>query len=261
MYGATKDEGSFVYETLYNEYMIKSNLTVDANFLRHELIPTLMKTVGVSNYYPLKELLLDTYFDPWMVGDVNNMVAGFTDLLSVKSATYELVRQNSKYSPSYWYAFDYDNPEKHLFNVFFLGYSSSNTTQPGATHCEEIPYLFDVKIPLISCDIQEIINYALGCFDGLDAIFCLTLPSGFFRTKWHNCLTGQFSEEELQVSSNTVRAWTNFAARGYPGFGVGPWSQDNPVYLKIDKVNSVQTDYTKEYHIALEQFRNRTGTL
>ena len=61
---------------------------------------------------------------------------------------------------------------------------------------------------------------------------------------------GQFSEEERQVSSKTVRAWTNFAARGYPGFGVGPWTQENPVYLKIDK----------EYHIALEEFRNRTGT-
>ena len=264
MYGATKDEGSFVYETLYNEYMIRSNLSVNEHFLRYELIPTLMKTVGVDNYYPLKELLLANYFDPWMVGDVNNMVAGFTDLLSVffiKSAAYELVQQNSKYSPSYWYAFDYDNPEKKLYNVFFLGYSTSNVTHPGATHCEEIPYLFDVEIPLIFCNIEEIINDALECLSGLDAIFCLTLPNGQFRSKWHNCLTGQFSEEELQVSSNTVQAWTNFAARGYPGFGVGPWTTDDPVYLKIDKVNSVQTDFTKEYHIALEEFRNRTGNI
>ena len=192
MYGATKDEGSFVYGTLYNEYMLKSNLTLNEPFLRHELIPTLMKTVGVSNYYPLKELLLDTYFDPSTIGDLNSMVPGFTDLLSVffiKSAAYELVQQNSKYSPSYWYAFDYDNPEKHLYNVFFLGSATNNVTHPGATHCEEIPYLFDVEIPLIFCDIKDIIDDALECLGGLDAIFCLTLPNGAFRSKWHNCLT------------------------------------------------------------------------
>lgn len=264
MYGATKDEGSFVYGTLHNEFMVKSNLTEDQNFLRYGVIPTLLNTVGVTNYYALKELLRDTYFDPWMIGDIDNMIPGFTDLLSVffiKASAYELVQQNSKYSPSYWYAFDYDNPEKKLYNVFFLGSDNANVTHPGATHCEEIPYLFDVEIPLIFCDIKEIINDALDCLGGLDAVFCLTLPNGAFRAKWHNCLTGQFSEEELQVSSNTVRAWTSFAAKGYPGFGVGPWTEQDPVYLKIDKTNSVQRDFSKEYHIALEEFRNRTGTL
>lgn len=263
MYGATKDEGSFVFGTLYNDFLLKANITINYQFLKYEVIPTLMKTVGVSNYYPLKELLRESYFDPWMIGDIMNMTPGFTDLLSVffiKAAAYELVQQNSKYSPSYWYAFDYDNPEKHLYNVFFLGSNKANVTHPGATHCEEIPYLFDVEIPLIFCDIEAIINDALECLTGLDAVFCLTLPNGAFRTKWHNCLTGEFSDEELQVSSNTVRAWTNFAAKGYPGFGVGPWTQENPVYLKIDKENTVQTDFTNEYHIALEQFRNRTGS-
>jgi len=263
MYGATKDEGSFVYGTLHNEFMVKANLTLNENFLKYDVIPTLLKTVGVTNYYAIKELLRDNYFDPWMIGNINDMIPGFTDLLSVffiKAAAYELVQQNSKYSPSYWYAFDYDNPEKKLYNVFFLGSDHANVTHPGATHCEEIPYLFDVEIPLIFCDIKEIINDALDCLGGLDAVFCLTLPSGAFRTKWHNCLTGQFSEEETQVSSNTVRAWTSFAAKGYPGFGVGPWTEQDPVYLKIDKVNSVERDFTKEYNIALEEFRNRTGT-
>ena len=141
-----------------------------------------------------------------------------------------------------------------------MGSDPSNQTHPGATHVEEILYLFDAEIPLIFCDIKEIINEALHCLNGLDAVFCLTLPNGEFRAKWHNCLTGKFSEEELQVSSNTVRAWTSFAAKGYPGFGVGPWTVQDPVYLKINKVNSVQRDYSREYHIALEQSRNRTGT-
>ena len=102
-----------------------------------------------------------------------------------------------------------------------MGSATNNVTHPGATHCEEIPYLFDVDIPLKCCDIKEIIDGALECLGCLDAIFCLTLPNGAFRSKWHNCLNREFSEEELQVSFNTVRAWTNFAAKGYPGFGWG----------------------------------------
>lgn len=72
------------------------------------------------------------------------MIPGFTDLLSVffikvssrncvlqivysnsQAAAYELVQQNSVRSPSYWYDFAYDSPQKHLYNVFFLGSTPS----------------------------------------------------------------------------------------------------------------------------------------
>ena len=57
------------------------------------------------------------------------------------------------------YDFHYDSPQKHLYNVFFLGSTPSGkaaTKQgiilpaagvdfPGATHCEEVPYIFDVR--------------------------------------------------------------------------------------------------------------------
>lgn len=36
----------------------------DKEFLKHEVVPTLMETVGVSQYYGVKELLKDQYFDP-----------------------------------------------------------------------------------------------------------------------------------------------------------------------------------------------------
>ena len=36
----------------------------DEDFLKHEVVPTLMETVGVSQYYGVKELLRDQYFDP-----------------------------------------------------------------------------------------------------------------------------------------------------------------------------------------------------
>ena len=34
------------------------------DFLTYEVIPTLMETVGVSQYYGVKEVLRDTYFEP-----------------------------------------------------------------------------------------------------------------------------------------------------------------------------------------------------
>ena len=74
--------------------------------------------------------------------------------------------------------------------------------------------------------ISQIIGDALDCFDGLDALFCLTLPGGEFRciqikkppkiflqnfsfhtilirSKWKDCLTGHLTGDDLQVESIT----------------------------------------------------------
>ena len=161
LFGATSYEGSFVYGTLVNEWLSKANLTDDSHFLTYEMIPTLLQTTGVSNYYPVKELLRDSYFSEGTVGELSAMLPGVTDLLSVffiKAASYELVQQNSGAAPSYMYSFEYDSPMKHLYNVFMLGWDHANVTHPGPTHCEEIPYLFDVEIPLIFCDLDEMIQ-------------------------------------------------------------------------------------------------------
>jgi len=263
MYGAAKDEGSFIYGTLYTEWMVKNNQSMDPDFLRHEVVPTLMKTMDVSNYYPMKELLRDIYFDQESLGDLHAMIPGFTDLIGVfaiKAASYELMQQNSLHAPSFWYDFHYDSLHKHLYNVFFLGSQPTGVDFPGATHCEELPYMFDVEIPLIFCNLTEIVGDALNCFDGLDAVFCLTLPGGEFRSKWKDCLTGHLTGDDLQVSANVAQTFAGFAARGQPGFGLPPWTQDQPQYLRIDKEMSVESDYTKQYNIALEQSRNRTQT-
>ena len=42
-----------------------------------------------------------------------------------------------------------------------------------------------------------------------------------------------------QVSANVAQTFAGFAARGQPGFGLPPWTQDQPLYLKIDKVGSL----------------------
>jgi hypothetical protein len=52
------------------------------------------------------------------------------------------------------------------------------------------------------------------------------------RKKWHGCLTGQLTEEELGVSALLSQIWTNFAINGEPGHGALPWSRDRPYYLR-----------------------------
>ena len=38
------------------------------------------------------------------------------------------------------------------------------------------------------------------------------------------------------MSANVAQTFAGFAARGQPGFGVPPWTRDQPLYLRIDKV-------------------------
>lgn len=259
-FGANKKEGSYVYTVLYNEYLVPNGLDKDIEFIKHGFLPKLMETTEVGNYYAFKELIAENYFDEGQIGDLHLMIPGLEDLLSVfffKASAYELIQQNSEYAPSYWYAFDYSNSEKSLLHLQYLNpKDKANLTHPGTSHGDESLYLFDLEIPLIFCNIQAIVDDALECLGHIDALLCLLLPGGAFRSKWHDCLTGELNDEELQVSANIAQLWTNFATSGDPGLGAGAWSRDNPVYIKIDKGLEVRKDYTKEYHIALEEARH-----
>ena len=258
-FGANKKEGSYVYTVLYNEFLVPNGLDKDKDFITHGFIPKLMETTEVGNYYAFKEMVAESYFDEGQIGDLYQMIPGVEDLLSVfffKANAYELIQQNSRFAPSYWYALDYSNTKKSLFHLQYLDPAGkANLTNPQSSHGDESILLFDLEVPLVFCDIQAIATDALECLSHIDALFCLTLPSGAFRNKWHDCLTGELNEEELQVSGYVAQLWTNFAINGEPGFGLNSWSIDNPWYVKIDKRVELKKDYTKEYHIALEEFR------
>ena len=166
-FGANKKEGSYVYSVLYNEYFLPNELENDENFLINDLMPTLMNTLSVSNYYPFKEMLKDVFFDEGQVGDLYSMIPGLTDLFSVfffKANAYELIQQNSKYAPSFWYGYDYSNTQKSLFHLNYMNPASkANLTHPGTSHGDESIFLFDVVLPLVWCDIGAIVNDALEC--------------------------------------------------------------------------------------------------
>ena len=258
LYGANKHEGSYVYATIYNEFLVPNGLDQDPEFLVHGIVPKLLETCEISNYYGLKELVASSYFHEGQLGNLVAMIPGLVDFFSVffiKAAAYEFVQANAPRAPSYWYAFDYDKSNKSLFHLLYINPASkANQTRPGTSHADELLYVFDLEVPLIFCDLSAIAADAADCLDGgLDALLCLTSPIGQFRTKWQDCLTGELNDEETAVSAYMSQLWTNFATSGEPGFGLPAWSRERPAYVKVEETVSIREDYTREYHVALEE--------
>ena len=63
MFGANSHEGSYVYGAVYNDFMVPNNLTNDYDFLKYDMIHTLMKTVGVTNSYAVEYMIEHEYFE------------------------------------------------------------------------------------------------------------------------------------------------------------------------------------------------------
>ena len=257
-YGANKREGSYVYTVIYNEFLVPNNLDQDLEFLKNGMIPQLLETSEISNYYGFKELVANSYFRDGQIGNLKEMTPGLIDFFSVffiKAAAYEFVQINSKHAPSYWYAFDYDNSNKSLFHLQYMNPGSkANQSHPGTSHGDESIYLFDIELPLVFCDLSAIAMDATVCLeDPLSALLCLTSPIGQFRLKWQDCLTGELNAEEEGVSAIINQLWTNFATTGEPGLGLPAWSQEQPAYIKIEADFEIREDYTKEYHVALDE--------
>jgi len=209
------------------------------------------------------------YFEDSMMGNLTAMQPGLIDLLSVfflKASSYEFMAQNSKYNDSYWYAFDYQPTQKTVFNLLFMSPDKkAEIRDSGVCHGDELIYMFDMELPLLLCDIAALLSDVTQCFPSVNeclidlasciesGVTCIINPDGPVRTKWHDCFTGQLTEEELLVSSYISQMWVDFASTGDPGMGAAPWDTLNPVYTKITNEVQQHVDYRKEYHFASDQ--------
>jgi len=265
-FGANKHEGAFVYAAVYNSYLTSNNLTEDSTFLKYDLIPQLLRTVEMDNSYGIEHLLDDTYFDSWQLGDLAAMQPGLIDLLGVfflKASSYTMVKENSRLNPSYWYSFDYVSEHKSAFHALYMDPTLKANVTPGVCHGDELLYLFDAELPLAFCDSAPLAVDAAACMadtgnvlgDLNNAIACLTNVDGPFRSKWSGCLTGRLTEEELSVSASLAEMWTNFAINGQPGFGLEPWSKEDPWFVSISDTVSIERDYALTYNTGKEEAR------
>jgi len=75
----------------------------------------------------------------------------------LKASTYQMIVENSKKTDSYFYSVEHPMSKKSMFNVLFFNKKPAYT-EPGVCHGDELPFLFDARIPLATCDVQQVIS-------------------------------------------------------------------------------------------------------
>ena len=201
MFGANSHEGAYVYGVIYNEYLTPNNKTDDEEFFKNEFIHTLMKTLGVTNSYAIEYMIKEAYFEPEQMGNLDLMQPGLIDLFSVfflKASSYDFMEQNSKHEEdTYWYAFDYRAEQKSVFHLLFpQAAKKAEIKDRGVCHADELIYIFDIELPLLLCDVSEVVTDFTSCLPSEaspealeDAMDCLI--SGEIHSKWEHCLMGK----------------------------------------------------------------------
>lgn len=269
-FGANKHEGAYVYAVVHNSFLTYNNLTDDSDFLKYDFLTQLLRTIEMENSYGIEKILDNAYFDSWQFGNLDAMRPGLIDMLGtffLKASSYRMVQENSQYNPSFWYSMDYVSEHKSAFHAFFMNpEKKAGIEVPGVCHGDELLYLFDAELPLVFCHSGKISADAVACMEDTgnaiadlnNAIACLTSDDGPFRKQWGDCLTGRLSTKEMEISGYMAQMWTNFAIEGHPGFGIEPWSKQDPQYISIDDTVTIQVDYRDTYNIGKEEARTST---
>lgn len=271
MFGANKHEGSYVYGVVYFDFLEPNNFQNDTDFLRDELVLTLLRAVGISQEYALAQLLEQYYYEGWQIGDLKLMTPGTIDMLStffLKASSYKMVQENSKYENSYWYSIEHESSKKSVYNLLFSSQKPAHIENPGVCHADELMYLFNVNLPLLLCNSADVFGAIAEELEGCDianidkCIDEITKPDGPFKTEWGQCFTGSLTAEEEVWSDRIVKMWTNFAKTGNPTPDDVPmdipkipaWSWDDPSYIALTKDGGIiEQDYTLTYNDVMSE--------
>eukprot|EP00095_Tigriopus_kingsejongensis_P005622 maker-scaffold335_size202896-snap-gene-1.19 protein:Tk05622 transcript:maker-scaffold335_size202896-snap-gene-1.19-mRNA-1 annotation:"hypothetical protein DAPPUDRAFT_240263" len=266
LFGANKHEGSYVYGVVYNEFLIPNNFHNNTDYLANELILQLLTTVGIDQEYALADLLEVYYFQEWQLGSLEHMVPGMIDILStffLKASSYKMVQENSKNNQSYWYSIEHETQKKTIYNLLFIRKKPAFNERSGVCHADELMYLFNINLPLLLCNIEEVLNAMAARVEECDlsnigaCIDDITNPNGPFKAEWGECITGRLTAEEEVWSNRIVRMWTDFARTGNPTPDdsqtdvpkVPAWSWDKPLYVALrENGATIMSDYTETYN-------------
>jgi len=148
LFGANKDEGSFVLGSMYNSYLSPNNILEDTFFLKHLFTTTLLSAMGLTddsgNIY---EMLEYSFFNSTDLGTWSKMMDGMVNLVGtffIKASTYEFMKYNHiTGSESYFYSFEYYG-DASLWNFLFP--SDQPPIPRGVTHGDELLYLFSTGV-------------------------------------------------------------------------------------------------------------------
>ncbi|XP_037075338.1 carboxylesterase 1C-like [Pollicipes pollicipes] len=228
MQGCNKNEGSFVFGLMYNEYLKVNNLTDDTDFLKNDCVRKMLTAFHVLDPTDgVTKSMIDQYFyyvDNW---DINTMYPGLEDLtglFGMKAGAKKQADMLARDGVDSWlYSFEYRGQKQHtMARLFFIG-NKKLPFDTGVTHANELIYLF--PIPLMST----------------------------------------LNAEETQVSDTMVEMWTNFAFEGNPtppGSGLTHWPpvSEHGSYLQITSTPTVKHDYSQTFIISVQDYINSTVT-
>jgi len=158
--GATRHDGSFVFESVYNKIIKPNDLHNNATFLRNEFFSYLFTAMGIEDpsagVYP--HSIGYSYVGPDIMnsGNFTAMIPGMIDLMTVfgfKDASYKLVEEQSKLNPHcYTYSFDY----KGWLSTYDI--SGTSDIPGGIAHIDDMLYLFGL-LPLLKQDTIVSMRY------------------------------------------------------------------------------------------------------
>merc|ERR1711860_54843 len=208
MFGANRDEGSFVLGMIWKTYVDFNGLQYDQDFLRHDFIPTMLNALGLNDDSGVVfEILEHDYFTLEELGDWDLMMPGMINLVGaffIKASAHVLMKYNSiNGGESYFYSFEYEG-NSTLFNLLFSG-DEDPPVPAGVTHGDDLIYIFKTLLPMSEEDLQK-------------------------------------SEEMINLWTNfAIYGKPNAAENPVTDFPV--WTETNPQYLRIQKDYSIGYDY------------------
>jgi len=152
--GATRHDGSYPLDDIYNNFLKPHGLDKNETFLKNDLFPTLLKTLGIKDdsgelYHAMAK---DYLGEASLTGTLEDKLPGMLDMVTVmafKAGEFETLKFQSKLnSHSYLYSLDYVG-RWSLYNFLW-----GNMYIPGGIcHTDDLIYFFWLG-PLLNEDMK-----------------------------------------------------------------------------------------------------------
>jgi carboxylesterase type B len=143
MMGVTRHDGSFVFQKMYDYFILPNNLIGNTTYIREELLADILRGLGIPDTsYALVESISDSFMgDAKYSGNLTEKMPGLIDIMSVffmKAMSYRTTQLHSQIQPkSYYYSFD------HLGQWSLHGVTNIGGPIPsGVSHTDDQIYLF-----------------------------------------------------------------------------------------------------------------------
>ena len=92
-----------------------------------------------------------------------------------------------------------------------------------AAHADDLLYLFDVPLPFILCDTEEVFTALAAAYqkcllqhplDLAAAEACVAAHDSEFKTEWGDCVDGHLTPDEEVISEAMAKTFSNFVVHG-----------------------------------------------